>query len=151
MRRLLLLLLAGCGAEEPPIREDKDVLVFSGVIRPTAYNEQRTNRGHHFITWKDGNAADMSLIQADISDRKVMEWLLKAGAEPGNNLTEETWDERDNPESRAPDQKVKGALVRFEIWIDGKKHEPRELFRNEADFEFRFGGHAELIPVWKSG
>ena len=111
------------------------------------------NHGHHFITWERGKAADMALIQAKISDTKVMDWLLEAGAKPGNNLTEETWTERNDPASAEPDKKVDGFRIRIEIWIDGEKRDAFQLFKDArpGDFEFRFGGHADLIPKWKSG
>ncbi len=132
----------------------KRQVTFPGVIRPEHYNtySDRAN-GHHFIVWSGGNNSKKALIVTQIPDDHILSALEALKVKPGNNLTVETWNERANPSSPAPEKHVKGTKIKISVSWDDKELPAHELFENsdEDDFEFRVGGHRDLISVWHSG
>ncbi|MBZ0257770.1 YdjY domain-containing protein [bacterium] len=128
-------------------------ITIDGTIYPHRYSTRKDRaNGHHFIVWSGGGNARKALIETKISDVNILEKLVQIGAKPGDNLTEKTWDERSDPKSIAPDQRVEGSQVRITVEWDGDEHEIWELIDgSESDFDIRVGGHKNLIPVWRSG
>jgi hypothetical protein len=111
--------------------------------------------GHHAVTWKGGRKSHEALLSTFASDTEVYDALISLGAKPGNNLTQEVWDERKNPESKAPERRVEGDSVVSLVWWQGLK-DPlplSALLHNPSGkpVDLRFGGHKSLIPIWKSG
>ena len=99
--------------------------------------------------------AHAALLQADVTDRQVVEALEGLGARPGNNLPMEAWEERKNPKDPAPDTSVAGPNVEVLLGLPSRT----DLIplasaledRQGRGLEMRFGGNAANIPKWKSG
>lgn len=111
--------------------------------------------GHHAVTWKGGKKAREALLTTHTSDADLHDAMIALGAKPGNNLTQATWDERKDANSRAARARVEGSPVEVFVWWDGLK-EPLALDKLVVDpggkgIDLRFGGQKALIPVWKSG
>lgn len=111
--------------------------------------------GYHLIVWKGGRAASAALLRAEVTDREVLDALERQGARPGNALGMDTWEERKNPASRAPDQIIEGPPVEILVKVPGRA-KPLTLAEILEDpggrgFDMRFGGHRANIPKWKSG
>lgn len=67
----------------------------------------------------------------------------------------ETWDERKDPKSKAPDRIIQGPGVEVLVRVPGR---PKPLTLDQIlldpgkrGFEMRFGGHRANIPHWHSG
>ena len=73
--------------------------------------------GYHLIVWKDGKAAMASLFRAEVTDIEVLNALEKLGAKPGNALGMATWEERKDPDSKAPDQVIQGPPVEILVRV----------------------------------
>lgn len=145
--------------KSPPItsiqidQSDKTIM-FSGKIYPKRYNErQDRSNGHHLIVWKEGRNAQKALINTEASDIEIQKALESIGALPGNNLTEATWSKRSDHHSDEPDKRVEGSKIKIYIHFGDTKYKVEDLLidTDSADFDIRFGGHIELVPVWKSG
>lgn len=159
---ILCLTPLACGHGKGP-DEDAQIRVdaaqrsvsFRGRIYPSRFNAWYTRpKNHHFIVWKKGRAARNGLIRADVSDVEILHALERLGARPGNNLTVDTWERRDDARSTAPDLRVQGTRVEIQLeW--GTAHSLRVedylIDRQGSGFLFRVGGHKALVPVWKSG
>lgn len=130
-------------------------ITLSARIYPSKFNAWTSwTKHHHFIVWKKGRAAHNALIETDASDEQVLDALLSIGATPGNNLTPETWEKRADPSSPEPDKHVEGSLIEVSVaWQAQSPIGAAEIFDDEfgKGFLFRFGGHRDLIPIWKSG
>ena len=111
--------------------------------------------GYHLIVWEDGRASHAALFRAQVTDVQVLDALEKLGAKPGNALPMETWDERKNPESKAPDKIIEGPPVEILVKVPGRKVllTLGEILEDpgKRGFDMRFGGHRANIPKWKSG
>lgn len=129
-------------------------LKFQGTIYPKRYNtySDRAN-GHHFIVFSGGSNAHKALINTDVHDEQILSGLEALGAIAGNNLTQATWNDRNNPNSNAADQRVAGTPINIYVQWQEDYIPAHELLKDTlpSDFHIRFGGHADLIPVWKSG
>jgi hypothetical protein len=111
--------------------------------------------GHHLLTWENGRRARFSLLTTPVDDRTVYDALVQIGGNPGNALTRATWDARRDPGDPAPDLRIKGSPIRISLTWEGLPS-PIPLGDVLDDpggrgFDFRFGGHKELIEVWNSG
>ncbi len=142
--------------EKKPINIDipSKTISFEGVIYPDRYNSRKDRaNGHHLIVWSGGGNARKALINTEHPDITILNALTTIGAIPGNNLTPETWTDRNDPNSSEPDKRVEGDKISITIVWDGASHNLEEFLLDSSadDLEIRFGGHAELIPVWKSG
>ncbi len=162
LRTLLLclgiLLVSNCSKEinmeEMNIDLVNQVITFKGVIHPKQYNTNTDREnGHHFIVWSKGGNAKKALITTDVPDETIQDGLQALGAIPGDNLSVETWMERTNEDSPEPDKRTTGTPVEISISWNDSTRPLHELFQNgkEEDFDIRLGGHASLIPVWRSG
>jgi hypothetical protein len=95
------------------------------------------------------------LIEADVSDRSVVEALKRTGAQPGAGLPMDAWERRKDPKSAAPDLVVEGPAVEVLLRIPGRAALlPLSAVLNDPGgkgLEMRFAGNEANIPVWKSG
>ncbi len=151
MRAMLLLLLA----QNPLLHKDPELhqVRFPAKIYPSHFNRGEGLADHHLIVWKEGRAADLALIQAEVPDREILEALIAVGGTPGDNLGADAWLLRNNPLSTAPDQAVKGSRIELRIRLGARELKVEELLEDHGNkgYLFRLGGHAALIPLWRSG
>jgi hypothetical protein len=137
-------------------RNAKEVRILA-ELQPKAFSDGwlTSTPGHHAVTWKDGKKASEALLSAYVSDSDFHDAMISIGAKPGNNLTQATWNERNNSASKAPDARVEGSPVEVSVWWQGLGSPvPLESLFNDPSgrgVELRFGGQKSLIPVWKSG
>jgi hypothetical protein len=140
-----------------PMRIDtaQQSISFSGKIYPSKFNAFTSwTKNHHFIVWKNGRAAHNALIESDASDLDILVALEKLGAKSGDNLSIDAWDKRDDVSNPEPDKRVEGSTI--DVLISWDNHSPisaAEIFEDKfgKGFAFRFGGHKNLMTVWKSG
>jgi hypothetical protein len=142
--------------EEIPLRIDlvERYIRFPGVIYPHRYNTFRDREnGHHFIVWSGGGNAKKALITTNTPDEQILDGLLILGAAPGDNLTQDGWTKRSDPSSAEPDKRVQGTVVDIIVSWEDRELPANQLFKNtkESDFDFRVGGHYDLIAIWRSG
>lgn len=111
--------------------------------------------GYHAVVWKGGRMAHFALLQADVTDRQVINALEGLGAKPGNNLSMEAWTERKNPKNPAPDTVIRGSPVEVLVRLPGRSATmPLSAILLDSGgrgIEMRYGGNEENIPKWKSG
>lgn len=111
--------------------------------------------GYHLIVFRGGAAAASALFRAGVTDLEVLEALEFLGAHPGNALSPEAWEERDDPASGAPDAVIAGPPVEVLVRRPGDAA-PVPLASLLEDpggrgVEMRFGGHRANMPRWRSG
>jgi len=128
---------------------------FSATVSVAAFDGEFDMAGYHFLVWADGRASDRALFRAHVSDTEVLDALEALGAEPGDAVGIEAWDNRYDPESPAADTVIEGPRVSITITIPGRE-EPLTLDDILIDpggrgFDMRFGGHRDNIPAWLSG
>jgi hypothetical protein len=147
----------GCSQETPDtlhIDLMNTQLKFQGTIYPKRYNtySDRAN-GHHFIVYSGGSNAHKALITTDVPDEQILSGLEALGAVAGNNLTQAAWDERNIPNSDAANQRVAGTPINIYVQWQEDFIPAYELLNDTtaSEFNIRFGGHVDLIPVWQSG
>jgi hypothetical protein len=130
-------------------------LRFSGKIFPNRFNAFTSwTKNHHFIVFKNGRAAHNALVQSDAGELEILHALEELGAKAGNNLTIATWEKRADNTASEPDRRVEGSLIEVTLsWEEHARLQAADIFydRFGKGFLFRFGGHRELMNVWKSG
>jgi hypothetical protein len=129
-------------------RETKKVQIF-GVIYPARFNAAQGDEAHyHFLVWQGGTSAS-TLIETPADDLAFYDALIALGAQPGENLTMASWNERHNRRSLAPLEKVIGASLEVRIaWasnpdgipIDRVFHQST-IHNPQSAIEWRFGGN----------
>lgn len=143
--------------QEPALEIDRE---SRSVHFPAVFTGRRFNaltsfpQNHHLIVWREGRAVRNALIEAQVSDRAIGEALVTLGATPGDNLTSDAWAARKDNDNPAPDQYVRGPRVRLSFRDDQDRVWTVADFLEDVGakgFDFRFGGHAHLIPEWQSG
>ena len=99
--------------------------------------------------------AHAALLEADVTDRQVVEALQQLGARPGNNLPMEAWEKRKDPKDPAPDTVIAGAAVEVLLRLPSRSDlVPLASALQDSGgrgLEMRFGGNAANITKWKSG
>jgi hypothetical protein len=152
----LVVLMAGCAPPQPTgavVRVDDHTIEFPARVSAEGFGEGEM-RGYHLIVWDRGGAADHTLFTAAVSDVQVLDALEELGAAPGNALTIDSWDQREDVNASAPDQVVAGPGVEITfVLADGTVLTVEDILR-DADgrgVEMRFGGHRANIPAWHSG
>ncbi|HEV8117954.1 MAG TPA: YdjY domain-containing protein [Thermoanaerobaculia bacterium] len=155
---ILLFLLSSTGA----FAEKGGVIVrrageieFTATVNAKAFESGLIMPGYHAIVWRGGKAAHAALLEAEVTDRQVIEALEALGGKPGDNLPMESWEERKNPKNPAPDLVVAGPAVDILLRLPGRR-DPVPLQSVLEDpggrgLSMRFGGNAANIPKWKSG
>lgn len=155
----LVLVVPGCRAAAPSARIERigeDAVAFPAKVTAGRFERRVLGMpGYHFIVWDDGKAAPASLFQAAVSDVQVIEALEALGAKPGNALGMDTWEQREDPDAKAPEKIIQGPPVEVLVRIPGRR-EPLTIDQILVDperrgFEMRFGGHQANIHAWHSG
>ncbi len=120
---------------------------------PSQFNAGRGLANHHLMAWKGGRAANAALFATYASDSAVDAALLATGAQPGDNLSIDTWEKRERRASGAPDRKIEGSSIKVEIISGGKVFPVVEFLKDfhAKPFDFRFGGNRKNAPVWQTG
>ena len=139
--------LKGLSKEHPMVVEkEAGQIRLLATLQPKAFGKGWFKQlpGHHAVTWKDGKKGDEALLATYTSDVKLYDAMISIGAKPGNNLTQEVWDERKNLNSKAPETRVLGSPVHVLVWWKGLA-EPLPLAKLLKDPEgkgvdLRFGG-----------
>ena len=111
--------------------------------------------GYHFLVYSGGASAGASLFLTPVTDVQVLDTLETLGAKPGDALDLDTWEDRKNPRSPAPDKVIEGPEIEISVLVPGRA-EPLALSDILDDpgakgFLMRFGGHRKNIPSWRSG
>lgn len=154
----LFVVLASCGhssSQDAAVRVLEDGIEFSAVVSQKGFEANRHMLGYHFVVWEGGRSANHSLFRTAVTDVQVIDALESLGATPGNALRTDTWDERENAESAAPDRIIEGPRVEISVRVPGRD-EPLSMDEILEDpggkgFDMRFGGHRANIPEWRSG
>ncbi|MFN3344205.1 MAG: YdjY domain-containing protein [Chloroherpetonaceae bacterium] len=137
------------------INNAQKTVLFSGKMFPSQFNAFTSwTKNHHFIVYEHGRAAHNALVKSDVSDLDILNALETLGAKAGNNLSVQSWEKRADKTNPEPDKHVEGSLI--EVLTAWEHHLPlqaAEIFHDKfgKGFEFRFGGHRDLMNVWKSG
>ncbi|HKI06692.1 MAG TPA: YdjY domain-containing protein [Thermoanaerobaculia bacterium] len=155
---LLATLLIASTLAHGAVRVARHEIEFPAVVARASFERELLGLGmpgYHLIVWKDGKAAMASLFRAEVTDVEVLDALEKLGAKPGNALGMATWDERKDPDSKAPERIIQGPPVEILVRVPGRKT-PLRLDQILEDpggrgFDMRFGGHRANIPHWHSG
>lgn len=146
-------------SKENPMVVDKDAkqIRLLAILQPKAFSKGWFKQlpGHHAVTWKEGKKGGEALLATYASDTAVYDAMISIGAKPGDNLSQKVWDERNNPESKAPETRVQGSPVDVQVWWQGlSKALPLDKLLKDPEgkgVDLRFGGEKSLIPIWKSG
>ena len=154
-----VLVSAACRGQEAPgrvvVRRPPREIEFTAIVNAKAFNDGRVMPGYHALVWKGGRMAHAALLQADVTDRQVLEALEGLGAKPGDNLPMAAWEERKNPKDPASDTVVAGPAVEVLLRLPGREGllPLSSALEDSAGrgLEMRFGGNGANIPVWKSG
>src|SRR6476659_5243659 len=84
-----LLLSAACrgqdGAAGRVVVRRPNEVEFTALVNAKAFDSGRVMPGYHALVWKGGRMAHAALLQADVTDRQVLEALEGLGAKPGDN------------------------------------------------------------------
>jgi hypothetical protein len=152
------LAMVGCGpanSQDTVLRVTQGAIEVPALVHQTGFQQGSKMPGYHFLTWEGGRAADEALFLTKATDLQVLEALESLGAVPGNALGTDSWDERRNDSSPAPDKIIEGPTVEVLVRVPGKSA-PLTLDEVLVDpggkgFDMRFGGHRANIPKWKSG
>jgi hypothetical protein len=155
----VILVSAGCRGEDRAqgkltVRRPNEI-EFTATVNAKAFDSSWMMPGYHALVWKGGRMAHAALLEADVTDRQVVEALAGLGAIPGNNLPMEAWEERRNPKDPAPDTVIAGAAVEVLLRLPSRSDliQLASALEDRAGrgLEMRFGGNAANIPKWKSG
>lgn len=158
---LIVLSCAPVAAEKPSpaaiiVDQERREIRVRAVSHPSHLARSFVQPGHHAVVWEKGRAHYGALFASRASDHEVRTALLALGATPGENLTEATWNERKNPGSPAPDQRVEGTPVDVLVeWPGSGGAVPLSQLILErgkpASFDFRFAGNERYQKDFKSG
>jgi hypothetical protein len=111
--------------------------------------------GYHFLVWNEGGAAGAALFLSRVSDRAILTALEGLGLKPGNALGMESWNDRNDPGSKASDKLIEGPGVEVLVRLPGGKKPLAigDILTDPAGrgFDMRFGGHEGNIHLSHSG
>ena len=128
---------------------------FTARVNAKRFDRGWIMPGYHAIVWKGGKMAPFALLQAEVSDRQVISALEDLGAKPGNNLSMDAWNERENRKNPEPDTLIAGSSVEILLRLPGRSTlVPLSAVLLDSagrGLEMRYGGNEENIPKWKSG
>lgn len=155
---LLLIFTAISGRENKMdsrliINTEEKYIEIPATFHPKQFNRSMGLKNHHCITWEKGSAAKKALFTTPVPDSAIHDALIKIGASPGDNLSNETWSRRNDAGSPYPDMLVEGSNVKVVFVKDSEVYQIKDFLIDEhgKDFDFRFGGNRTFIPIWKSG
>ena len=128
---------------------------LAATAQPSAMDRPFGVKGHHAVVWRGGSAKYWALFVSDVSDHDVRVALDSLGARRGENLTEATWNERENPANHEPDKRVDGTPLDVFVEWNGTRHPLAELLTEKGTpaphLEFRYGGNERWQHDFKSG
>jgi hypothetical protein len=131
---------------------------FTAVAQPDALGRTFAIggvKGHHAITWKGGSAASRALFVSDASDHDVRAALNALGAKAGENLSEDSWNARDDAKNREPDKRVEGTPIDVFVEWNGHRIPFADLVAEKGHatptLDFRYGGNERFQKDFKSG
>lgn len=135
------------------VNKEQKFVDVAGVYHPAYFNGPVGLKQHHFIVWENGKSGKHALFTVYVSDSLIHDALIEASAQPGNNLTLDTWDKRKSKKSSEPDKRVEGSSITIEILHENKTYTVNQILTDKHDnpFDFRFGGNLDFIPHWQSG
>jgi hypothetical protein len=140
-------------AEHPieSIAAGKEIHIF-GVIHPQRFNAaQGEESRYHFLVWNGGMSPN-ALIQTPADDLAFHDALAALGAHPGDNLSMESWTERNEPNNPASREKVTGSRLEVRLtWADNPTGVTLDQVwqaavsssSSTAPTEWHFGGNRE--------
>ena len=96
-------------------------LVDSGKAADDGVVSDFDMAGYHFLVWADGRASDRALLRAHVSDVEVLDALEALGAEPGDAVGIEAWDDRYERDSPAADTVIEGPRVEISVLVPGRE------------------------------
>jgi len=143
-------------AADGEITWDRTGFTVPGYMFGDAYAKfTQKESGYHAIVWEKGHAARQSLFTTPVPDSVIYHTLVRIGGLPGDNLTLDTWDNRNDPKASGPRRRVQGSRIHITVRIDGDSAWiPVEQFFLDPGgrgIEIRFGGNLQWIPRWGSG
>jgi len=136
-----------------PLRVDRveKTVTIPATVQVKQFDEDR----HSLVTWESGRRGDRSLFPSPVSTARSLTALIRLGARAGDNLTAQTWEERNDARSTEPDKRAQGDRIKiFVTWNGRDKPLPlHEIFANHdaADMDFRLAGNGRLIQHFRSG
>jgi hypothetical protein len=155
---LLSILLLPFFASSAPIvdRVQREVRI-SATVQPKAMSRPFGVKGHHAIVWRGGRARTWALFVSDVSDHDVRAALDSLGAHRGENLTEDCWNARKDPNNPEPDKRVEGTPIDVFVEWPGSRGRValseliEEKNRPTPLLDFRYGGNERFQKDFKSG
>jgi len=160
---VLGLAAAGCRGKGPGVPATAPTLTVDReartvTVQATVHAGQfpgEPNPAYHLVIWEHGKLAENGLFVTPTSDKEVLDALISLGGVPGDNLTQETWDERFDPGKLEPDKLAEGTEVEVLVqWPELTEPMPvAELFEPGPGvrMSWRLAGNEKLISAWKSG
>ncbi|HYM60389.1 MAG TPA: YdjY domain-containing protein [Thermoanaerobaculia bacterium] len=145
------------GDVKPVIDKARREVRFTATVQPGAMARPFGVEGHHAIVWKGGKASFWALFSADANDHDVRVALDALGAKRGENLSEDSWNARNDPGNPEPDKRVDGAPIDVLIeWQGSNGRRPLALLLAEKGrpaplLDFRYGGNERFQKDFKSG
>ena len=128
---------------------------FTATVQPEAMSRPFGVQGHHAIVWKGGKSKRWALFVADASDHDVRVALDSLGAHRGENLTEDSWNARDDAKNHEPDKRVEGTPIDVFVQWNRSRIALSQLLaeKNRAAplLDFRYGGNERWQKDFKSG
>lgn len=128
---------------------------FTATVQPEAMSRPFGVEGHHAVVWSGGRAHYWALFVSDASDHDIRVALDSLGAKRGENLTPDSWNERENAKSSEPDKRVEGTPIDVFVEFNRARHPLAELIaekgRAAPALDFRYGGNERYQKDFKSG
>ena len=156
---LLLAVIAGTAcrkerAGQVTLRPPAEI-EFTATVHAGRFDSGWIMPGYHAVVWNEGRMRHSALLEAEVSDRQVIQGLENLGARPGNNLSMDAWNERKNPRNPDPDVRIDGSPVQMLLRLPGHRSlvPLASILEDTAGrgIDLRYGGNEENIPKWKSG
>lgn len=152
---MIFLFACAVNGAQPVIDRARGEVRIPASVHPTAMKRPLGVKGHHAVTWKGGRARPWALFVSDVSDHDVRVALNQLGARPGENLTMETWTERENPKNPEPDKRVAGTPIDVFVEWNGKRMPLSDVIAEKELpaplMDFRYGGNERFQTEFKSG
>ena len=128
---------------------------FTATVQPEAMSRPFGVQGHHAIVWKGGKSKTWALFVADASDHDVRAALDSLGAHRGENLTEDSWNARDDAKNHEPDKRVEGTPIDVFVQWNRSRIALSQLLAEKNRvaplLDFRYGGNERWQKDFKSG
>lgn len=155
---MIPLLFAISIISTPVVDKPHREIRFTAVAQPDALDKTFAIggvKGHHAIVWKEGSAHSRALFVSDASDHAVRVALNALGARAGENLTEDSWNKREDRANREPDKRVEGSPVEVLVEWNGRRMPLSDLVSEKGhstpQLDFRYGGNERFQKDFQSG